>query len=526
MAIDGAGVRAPTDSQQSPPAAPQLELARRVAQFESDWIAARAALPEGQALDLSPFVERMEALVAAGHAQGHLWLLDHLEARRLPQSEQRSSALRYLRGAFGAGLASSSDRERALLHLATWVAVVERAEAQPWAYAGLDPGTPDAVRAASLWALAELASAGGTSSAAADLKEADELLTRLLSGYPNSAAAAPARLRLCGVLSLRYEAERELWWQQWTASSAPPDPAQHPARQWWPRFEELANAEVGPALWWMVVNADHSDLEPDQRRARRLAWMERILEFHAEADWLVPAIQESARMVDELSLAAVIELGERLLAKSQNEEVRAWALFTLAGLAARQPDGRPRAIELLERLGRELPRHRLSAGIGPRIFALRCLQVGQVAPDVEVVLPGEAPVRLSDYRGRALALVFWSYFSGGFVTRLGALQTLADRYPSEEFLLLGVNLDSNIQVARERALAEGLKGQHLWLGEPNAAWPRTWDLHSFPAVFVLDAEGVIRGRDLSAAQAVELIETLLAPPAESFQSTAKNTDLR
>jgi AhpC/TSA family len=517
-----------------PPAPPQdlpaplrtADLAERVARFEADLAAARAQEATGQPLDLAPFVVRMEALAGAGHGPGYLWLLDHLVARRLPLSEERGSTIRYLRGAFALPGGSPEQAERLLMHLAAAVHWIPRKEGQEWAYAGLAQGSPDAVRGAALWVLAEYASAAGTTSLPDDLKEADELLSRILSSFPDSRAALPARLRLCAILAQRYEQEREQWWKQWTVSDSPPDPAQHPARRWWPRFEELANLGVGPALWWQVVNADHADLAPEQRRAQRLAWMERILESHSEADWLVPAIQESTRMVDELSLAAVIDLGERLLEKSRNEEVRAWVLFTLATLATRQPSGLPRAIELLERLNREMPQHRLSAGIPARLFALKNLQVGQPAPDVEVVSPGERPVRLSDFKGRPVALIFWSYFSGGLLPRLGALQELSGRYASEDFLLLGVNLDMDRAGAQARAQAEGLRGEHLWLGEPNAAWPRTWDIHSFPTVFVLDADGIIRGRDLSAAQAVALIEDLLEPPAEAFQSSAKNAATR
>jgi hypothetical protein len=491
------------------------DLAAALAGFEADLAAARRALAPGESLDIEPFWLRMAELVERGLRPGRLWLLEHLSERRLSGAAQRALTLDLLEGLLGPGDLGPAELERTLLLLADAVASLPRARADSWALLGLADGQPDRVRAAALLALAEAALSDPSRGEAAALAEADQLLLKLLVAYPQSRSADRGRQRLCDVLIRRFESDRERWWQQWSQSVEPPDPAQHPARAWWPRFEGLALEGVGPARWWLAVHAERSDAAPAEQRKRRERYLAEILESHAHDDWLVAAIQESERLVDDFSFGSVSELLESLADRSNNPEVRAWALFCLANLLSEQPEQRLRALLSYERLQRELPKHRLTRSVAPRVFALTYLQVGQQPPDLQFGPLGGASKRLSDYRGRPLAIAFWSHWSGGFGPNRALFERLLGPLAEGRFSLLCVNLDEDVAAAEARVRSEGLLGEHLFLGEPNAAWPRTWDLRSFPVLFVLDAEGRVAGRDLSAERAVQLLESLLASPRAS-----------
>jgi hypothetical protein len=491
------------------------DLSVAVADFERDLAAARRILGPGEALDIEPFWLRMEALVERGHGSGRLWLLENLPARRLPPGAQRVLTLELLEALLGAGGLSPAELERCLMLLADSVVGLPRARADGWALVGLADGQPDRVRAAALLALAEAALSDPARGEPAALAEADQLLVKLLVAYPQSPAAERGRRRLCDVLIRRYEGDRERWWQRWSRSEEPPDPAQHPARAWWPRFEGLAQEGVGPARWWLAVHAERSDGTPAEQRLVCERCLAEILSNHAHDDWLVVAIQESARLVDTLSFASVSELLESLAERSDNPEVRAWALFSLANLLGARPDQRQRALSTYERLQRELPEHRLARSVSPRIFALSHLQLGQQPPDIEFGSLDGGSQRLSDYRSRPLAIVFWSSWSGEPEPSAALIDGLRGALDEGRFRLLCVNLDEDVAGAQALVRSEGLAGEHLFLGEPNAAWPRTWDLRSFPALFVLDAKGRIAGRDLGAEQAAALLESLLAPARAS-----------
>ena len=82
------------------------------------------------------------------------------------------------------------------------------------------------------------------------------------------------------------------------------------------------------------------------------------------------------------------------------------------------------------------------------------------------------------------------------------------RLRDKPFALLGVNCDRRRDAADRFMIDHGMTWPSFWNG--NGTISRAYQAELLPAVFVLDADGVIRNRDLVAPSRVEdAVERLL-----------------
>jgi hypothetical protein len=90
-------------------------------------------------------------------------------------------------------------------------------------------------------------------------------------------------------------------------------------------------------------------------------------------------------------------------------------------------------------------------------------------------------------------------------------RSLVKRLQGKPFALLGVNSDSD----REK-LKSVLKDEQItwrsWFdgGGPGGPIARRWQIQFWPSIFVIDAQGVIRAKDLEGPDLDRVLDTLLA----------------
>lgn len=509
----------------------------RVEAFELEWLAAMESyereletLAVGMRAPEHPagqFVDRaVELREASLWPRADVWLLRHLDELLWPPQRKREMRAEWVQALLDRELDRLEGRaeEEALepetvAHVELGLLELARATFEIPAGAGIQLANRallgcDAaeVKGAALWALAQIQTEAGTSDLEAAWQEGDGYLTQVLEKCPDTPASVLAAPVLCDLMSRRYEAEYERWWSDLDETESAPDPELHPAKRWWPRFEGLSDRGVGPAVWWLIQNADSHTESDEQRRALRLELFDRIVQRHADELWLVDAISEADTMVDELSMGAVLELGARLLERSTQPSVRAVALYEMAGLASRDESDDVRvayAVELLERLVREQPTHQLARAATARIFELKNLRIGSIAPEVVVPTLDGRELRLTDYRGRVLLVVFWGYGFGGTRSLASLLERFTEVMPEDRFTVLGANTDEISEALRERVREEGLGWDHVYLDGPSATWPATWGVNRYPTTFLLDEEGRILAKHLVGPALEQAIETAL-----------------
>ncbi len=206
----------------------------------------------------------------------------------------------------------------------------------------------------------------------------------------------------------------------------------------------------------------------------------------------------------------------KVIAKSPHVEVRGRAMLALADLLARKDH--PRESEaLLEKIipDKELAasnHHHGNLGKGAEnlLFEIRHLSVGKTAPEIEGVDMDLRPMKLSEYRGKVVLLVFWATWCGPCMAMVPHERALAKRYAGKPFAVVGINGDGDIiygkdkkpidQKARVKALMkrEGITWRSFkdFLLKERVQISRRWNVDSWPTVFVLDQRGVIRHKFL------------------------------
>jgi thiol-disulfide isomerase/thioredoxin len=139
------------------------------------------------------------------------------------------------------------------------------------------------------------------------------------------------------------------------------------------------------------------------------------------------------------------------------------------------------------------------------------LAVGKPAPEVEGEDIDGRPMRLSDYRGKVVVVAFWATWCGPCMRMVPHQRELVKRLDGKPFALLGVNNDraGDRKKVRERVAQEGITWRSWWDGGPEGPIATRWCVEGWPAVYVLDAKGVIRYRGVTGDRLGEAVEALL-----------------
>jgi peroxiredoxin len=132
----------------------------------------------------------------------------------------------------------------------------------------------------------------------------------------------------------------------------------------------------------------------------------------------------------------------------------------------------------------------LGADARALLFRMRNLVVGKKAPDFVCSDVTGRPVRLSELKGRVVVLDFWYTGCDPCRRMFPHLRELTERMAGKPFSLIGISADEDRSV-----WAAFLKKERLpwsqWYSGPGGV-VSTWDVFSFPTLYVVDSKGVLR----------------------------------
>jgi thiol-disulfide isomerase/thioredoxin len=144
------------------------------------------------------------------------------------------------------------------------------------------------------------------------------------------------------------------------------------------------------------------------------------------------------------------------------------------------------------------------------LFALRNLVIGKTAPDIEGTDLEGKNLRLSDYRGKVVLLIFCGHWCGPCRAMNPQKQALVQRYAGKPFALLEVNSDTDPEEWRLVMKKEGLTWRCWADGGQDGPIARKWNVTMWPTIYLLDAKGVIRYKELRDQPLEKALDSLVA----------------
>ncbi len=155
------------------------------------------------------------------------------------------------------------------------------------------------------------------------------------------------------------------------------------------------------------------------------------------------------------------------------------------------------------------------------LYELRHLRIGRKAPNIDGEDLDGAKFKLSDYRGKAVLLVFWASWCGPCMAAVPHERELVEQFKGRPFALIGVNGDEKKESAHKAVAKYKINWRSFWNGKDGPGGPiaTAWNVRGWPTVYVLDAQGVIRQKYLIDKQLDEPLEKLVAEAEASAKKS-------
>ena len=128
--------------------------------------------------------------------------------------------------------------------------------------------------------------------------------------------------------------------------------------------------------------------------------------------------------------------------------------------------------------------------------------VGNPAPAIESVQLGGAPFSLSALSGKPAVLVFWSSWCGPCKAEIPHIASLTEQY-SGRVAFVSINAGESPPTAARAAEAWGITWPVVF--DPDARIQADYQVEGIPLTVIVDAEGVVRSRELGLPENTEAV---------------------
>jgi thiol-disulfide isomerase/thioredoxin len=142
------------------------------------------------------------------------------------------------------------------------------------------------------------------------------------------------------------------------------------------------------------------------------------------------------------------------------------------------------------------------------------LSVGKTAPEVESQDLDGKKVKLSALRGKVVVLDIWATWCGPCRAMIPHERELVKRLKDKPFVLVSISADGEKEDLTGFLEKQKMPWTH-WYNGPKGGIVEDWEVEYFPTIYVLDAKGVIRYKDVRGKDMDEAVDTLLKEMEEA-----------
>jgi thiol-disulfide isomerase/thioredoxin len=126
------------------------------------------------------------------------------------------------------------------------------------------------------------------------------------------------------------------------------------------------------------------------------------------------------------------------------------------------------------------------------MFEIRNLGIGKTAPEVVSHNLDDKEVKLSALKGKVVVLDFWATWCPPCRAMIPHSRELVEKMKDKPFVLISISSDAEKKTLTDFLEKEKMPWTHWWEGTKETSVGNTWNISGIPTIYVLDAKGVIR----------------------------------
>jgi len=143
-----------------------------------------------------------------------------------------------------------------------------------------------------------------------------------------------------------------------------------------------------------------------------------------------------------------------------------------------------------------------------KLYSVRHLSIGKVAPDVEGTDLDGKKVKLSSYKGKVVVIDIWATWCPPCRAMIPHERELVKKMEGKPFVLLSISADAKKETLTEFIKTEPMPWAHWWDGQSGPV-TKAFRVRFFPTIYVLDTKGVIRFKGVRGEAMDKAVEELL-----------------
>jgi len=212
------------------------------------------------------------------------------------------------------------------------------------------------------------------------------------------------------------------------------------------------------------------------------------------------------------------------LEKSKDKAVQGTACLSLAQLhfaqsdaakdtekaAAHSKEAETYAVKVTKEFADETgPEGKLGKSAEGVLFQIRNLGVGKAAPEVVSHDLDDKEVKLSALKGKVVVLDIWATWCGPCRAMIPHEREMEEKLKDRPFSLISISADEEKKSLKDFLEKEKMPWTHWWEGKNENGILKDWGVRFFPTIYVIDAKGVIRFKNIRGKKLEEAVEKLV-----------------